>query len=45
MLTPFGKDFCKTCLPVDTAEFEALGPEAGENENGSPGRAEGAVAP
>jgi hypothetical protein len=25
-LTPFGRDFCRLCLPVDTAEFEALGP-------------------
>jgi hypothetical protein len=24
-LTPFGTDFCETCLPVDTGEFEALG--------------------
>jgi hypothetical protein len=24
-LTPFGRDFCKLCLPVDTGEFEALG--------------------
>jgi abortive infection alpha-like protein len=24
-LTPFGRDFCRLCLPVDTAEFEALG--------------------
>jgi Abortive infection alpha len=23
-LTPFGKDFCDVCLPLDTAEFEAL---------------------
>ena len=27
-LTPFGKDFCQTCIPVDTAEFEALRAEA-----------------
>ena len=26
-LTPFGEDFCELCLPLDTAEFEALGPE------------------
>jgi hypothetical protein len=29
-LTPFGQDFCETCLPLDTAEIEALagpGPE------------------
>lgn len=25
-LTPFGKDFCETCLPSDTAEIEALDP-------------------
>jgi hypothetical protein len=24
VLTPFGKDFCDVCLPVDTGEFEAL---------------------
>jgi hypothetical protein len=41
-LTPFGHDFCKLCLPVDTGEFEALGgavaspgqvgqPDAGEH--------------
>jgi hypothetical protein len=24
-LTPFGKDFCELCLPLETAEFEALG--------------------
>lgn len=23
-LTPFGQDFCETCLPLDTAEIEAL---------------------
>jgi hypothetical protein len=23
-LTPFGKDFCRVCLPLDTAEVEAL---------------------
>jgi hypothetical protein len=23
-LTPFGEDFCQTCLPLDTAELEAL---------------------
>ena len=26
-LTPFGRDFCELCLPLDTAELEALGPE------------------
>jgi len=24
LLTPFGKDFCELCLPLETAEFEAL---------------------
>jgi hypothetical protein len=24
-LTPFGRDFCELCLPLETAEFEALG--------------------
>jgi hypothetical protein len=24
-LTPFGKDFCDLCLPLETSEFEALG--------------------
>jgi hypothetical protein len=23
-LTPFGQDFCQICLPLDTAEVEAL---------------------
>jgi hypothetical protein len=23
-LTPFGEDFCRVCLPLDTAEMEAL---------------------
>jgi hypothetical protein len=27
-LTPFGEDFCQTCLPIDTAEIEALRAEA-----------------
>jgi hypothetical protein len=30
-LTTFGQDFCRTCLPLDTAEIDALtgpGPEA-----------------
>ena len=26
-LTPFGTDFCETCLPLSTAEFDALGDE------------------
>jgi hypothetical protein len=45
-LTPFGHDFCKLCLPVDTGEFEALGdrvaspgqvgqPDAGEHGDGA----------
>jgi hypothetical protein len=43
-LTPFGRDFCKLCLPVDTGEFEALGsnhlsadvgePDPGEERDG-----------
>ena len=24
-LTPFGDDFCRTCLPIDTVEIDALG--------------------
>jgi hypothetical protein len=28
-LTPFGGHFCQQCLPLDTAEFEALGTVAG----------------
>jgi hypothetical protein len=35
-LTPFGKDFCEVCLPVDTAELEAL-PGDGRPERKSPG--------
>ncbi len=27
-LTPFGKDFCELCLPLETAEFEALASKA-----------------
>jgi len=27
-LTPFGVDFCQVCIPLDTAEFEALRAEA-----------------
>ncbi len=42
-LTPFGKDFCKLCLPLETAELEALPgsagdvgePDAGEKGNGA----------
>jgi hypothetical protein len=43
-LTPFGRDFCSLCLPVDTGEFEALGsnhlsadvgePDPGEERDG-----------
>ena len=29
-LTPFGDDFCDVCLPLDTAEIEALGGGNGE---------------
>lgn len=28
-LTPFGADFCETCLPLETAELEALPEEGG----------------
>src|SRR3954447_7634896 len=28
-LTPFGDDFCRTCLPLDTVEIDALDPGAG----------------
>jgi hypothetical protein len=28
-LTPFGEDFCQVCLPLETAEMEALGDEGG----------------
>jgi hypothetical protein len=28
-LTPFGVDFCQTCLPLDTADFAVLGREEG----------------
>jgi hypothetical protein len=27
-LTPFGSDFCATCLPLQTAELEALPAQA-----------------
>jgi hypothetical protein len=30
-LTPFGRDFCDVCLPLDTAEVDALAPELGSN--------------
>jgi Abortive infection alpha len=29
-LTPFGADFCAVCLPLDTAEIDALDPESVE---------------
>jgi hypothetical protein len=29
-LTPFGQDFCRVCLPLDTAEMEALSAEAAQ---------------
>jgi hypothetical protein len=32
-LTPFGKDFCETCLPLHTAELDAL-PGGAASENG-----------
>jgi Abortive infection alpha len=28
-LTPFGEDFCRVCLPLETDELEALGGDAG----------------
>ena len=37
LLTPFGEDFCETCLPLDTVEFEA--PDEAEEpvDAGGPG--------
>lgn len=36
-LTPFGHDFCDTCLPLHTAELDALpGDAAGAEGNGAP---------
>ncbi len=29
VLTPFGRDFCEVCLPMDTGELEALDGGAG----------------
>jgi hypothetical protein len=29
-LTPFGKDFCEVCLPLDVAEVEALADLGGD---------------
>lgn len=44
-LTPFGRDFCELCLPLETAEFEALGPrsvpQAGEPDAGQQGDGDG----
>jgi hypothetical protein len=44
-LTPFGRDFCELCLPLETAEFEALGPrsvpETGEPDSGEQRDADG----
>ena len=34
-LTPFGEDFCRTCLPLETSETDALG--GGATEPGRPG--------
>jgi abortive infection alpha-like protein len=31
-LTPFGVDFCETCLPIDTAEFLAVQRQASEGD-------------
>jgi hypothetical protein len=31
-LTPFGVDFCETCLPLDTAEFLAVQQQASEGD-------------
>jgi hypothetical protein len=36
-LTPFGRDFCELCLPLETAEFEALGPKASPSDRGRSG--------
>ena len=35
-LTPFGADFCETCLPLDTAEIDALDPVAVEAASKDP---------
>ena len=38
-LTPFGEDFCEMCLPIETAELEALpgsSPSGGEGGSQSP---------
>jgi Abortive infection alpha len=36
-LTPFGRDFCDLCLPLETAELEALGDSAGKVREPDPG--------
>jgi hypothetical protein len=36
LLTPFGKDFCETVLPLDTAELDALGPRPETDAEGAP---------
>jgi hypothetical protein len=33
-LTPFGEDFCEVCLPMHTAEIDALDPEPGSRPLG-----------
>jgi abortive infection alpha-like protein len=35
-LTPFGRDFCDTCLPLTTAELDELPARGGEPEAGGP---------
>jgi hypothetical protein len=36
-LTPLGKDFCDRCLPLETAEFEALGARPAEAPSAADG--------
>jgi len=36
-LTPFGNDFCETCLPLHTAELDALGKPRVERDAAPPG--------
>lgn len=45
LLTPFGDDFCRLCLPLETAELEALPATGGPLANGErqPGPSELAV--
>jgi hypothetical protein len=38
MLTPFGEDFCEICLPLDTAEIDALGTDGTKAAEEAPGR-------